>query len=111
MIERYVKEISAKLASENLDSRVVAFGHLGDNNLHFGVTGAGGTDAAMQRTKESVYRALAPYEGAVSAEHGIGLEKIEFLPISRKPEEIELMRRLKRMMDPKGILNAGKVLG
>jgi FAD/FMN-containing dehydrogenase len=111
MIDRYVEEISAKLASENPDSRVVAFGHLGDNNLHFGVTNACSTDAAMQRTEEIVYETLAPYEGAVSAEHGIGLQKIEFLPISRKPEEIELMRRLKRMMDPKGILNAGKVLG
>jgi FAD/FMN-containing dehydrogenase len=111
MIERYVKEISAKLASENPDSQVVAFGHLGDNNIHLGVEGAGGSDAAMQRTKEIVYGALAPYGGAVSAEHGIGLEKVEFLPISRAPEEIELMRRLKRMMDPKDILNAGKVLG
>jgi FAD/FMN-containing dehydrogenase len=111
MIERYVNEISAELANENPDSRVVAFGHLGDNNLHLGVEGAGGSDVAMQRTKEIVYGALAPYEGAVSGEHGIGLEKIEFLPISRGPEEIELMRRLKRMMDPKGILNAGKVLG
>lgn len=110
-VERYVQEISAKLTSENPSSRVIAFGHLGDNNLHVGVTGAGGGEAAMQRTKEIVYAALAPYGGAVSAEHGIGLEKIDFLPISRGPEEIELMRRLKRMMDPKGILNTGKVLG
>ena len=110
-IERYVQEISAKLSSINPLSGVIAFGHLGDNNLHIGVTSAGDSEAEARRTKEVVYASLAPYGGAISAEHGIGVEKIEFLPISREPEEIELMRRLKRMMDPKDILNAGKVLG
>ena len=111
VIERYVNEISTELANENPDSRVIAFGHMGDNNLHLGIERSGGSEAAERRTNEIVYGALAQYDGAVSGEHGIGLKKIEFLPISRGPEEIELMRRLKRMMDPKGILNAGKVLG
>ena len=48
--------------------------------------------------------------GSVSAEHGIGLEKRDYLALSRGPEEIALMRLLKKTLDPKGILNPGKVL-
>jgi FAD/FMN-containing dehydrogenase len=57
-----------------------------------------------------VYRCLEPFAGAISAEHGIGLEKRPYLPISRSDEEIELMRSLKRMLDPNNILNPGKVV-
>ena len=56
-----------------------------------------------------VYESLVPYQGAISAEHGIGLEKKPYLSLSRSAEEIELMRSLKRTMDPKNILNPGKV--
>jgi FAD/FMN-containing dehydrogenase len=56
-----------------------------------------------------VYESLLPFKGAISAEHGIGLEKKPYLPISRSAEEIELMKSLKRSMDPKNILNPGKV--
>jgi FAD/FMN-containing dehydrogenase len=57
-----------------------------------------------------VYEPLRAIGGSISAEHGIGLEKRDRLPISRSPAEIELMRRLKRSLDPNGILNPGKVL-
>ena len=60
--------------------------------------------------EKHVYESLIPYKGAISAEHGIGLEKKPYLGISRSPEEIELMRSLKRSMDPKNILNPGKVI-
>jgi FAD/FMN-containing dehydrogenase len=53
---------------------------------------------------------LIPFNGAISAEHGIGLEKKPYLAISRTPEEIDLMRSLKKMMDPQNILNPGKVI-
>jgi FAD/FMN-containing dehydrogenase len=56
-----------------------------------------------------VYRPLAAIGGSVSAEHGIGLEKRAYLPLSRSPEEITAMRTIKRALDPKGILNPGKV--
>ena len=57
-----------------------------------------------------VYETLIPYDGAISAEHGIGIEKRAFLPISRTPAEIQLMKSLKIMMDPNNILNPGKVI-
>jgi len=59
---------------------------------------------------EIVYRPLAKIHGAVSAEHGIGLEKKAWLSVSRSAPEIELMRTLKRALDPKNLLNRGKVI-
>ena len=58
---------------------------------------------------ELVYRELQPYGGSISAEHGIGLEKKPYLHHSRSDAEIELMKCLKRALDPQGILNPGKV--
>jgi FAD/FMN-containing dehydrogenase len=59
---------------------------------------------------EIVYAPLARLGGAISAEHGIGLEKKEWLPVSRSHAELDLMRKLKRVIDPKNILNPGKVV-
>jgi FAD/FMN-containing dehydrogenase len=82
---------------------------MGDGNLHVMVS-AGAQDAATRAAVEAiVYEPLTAVEGSVSAEHGIGLEKKRYLPLSRKPAEIELMRRLKRALDPAGILNPGKL--
>ena len=58
---------------------------------------------------EVVYSELQPYGGSISAEHGIGLEKRPFLHYSRNDEEIAIMRRLKKALDPNGILNPGKI--
>jgi FAD/FMN-containing dehydrogenase len=56
-----------------------------------------------------VYEMLAPLRGSVSAEHGIGLLKREFLPVSRSPEELAAMKAIKHALDPNGILNPGKL--
>ena len=53
---------------------------------------------------------LEPFDGAISAEHGIGTEKLKWLPVSRSEAEIELMKTLKRSLDPGNILNPGKVV-
>jgi FAD/FMN-containing dehydrogenase len=57
-----------------------------------------------------VYEMLGPLHGSVSAEHGIGLLKREFLPVSRSAEELAAMRAIKHALDPNGILNPGKLL-
>jgi FAD/FMN-containing dehydrogenase len=102
---QYVDELERRITGRFPDAYVAAFGHLGDNNVHISVLGGEETEV-----QEHVYAALRPYAGAISAEHGIGIEKRPYLPISRTPAEIALMASLKRMMDPRGILNPGKVV-
>ena len=89
---------------------VWTWGHMGDGNLHFAVRTPPGSDEEHQRVNEILYRPLAALGGSISAEHGIGLEKRDYLDVSRKPEEIALMKLLKRTLDPKDILNPGKVI-
>jgi FAD/FMN-containing dehydrogenase len=60
--------------------------------------------------EKHVYESLRPYEGAISAEHGIGLEKKPYLQVCRSEQEIALMQVLKRSLDPRNLLNPGKVV-
>lgn len=90
------------------ENRAFVFGHMADGNLHI-VVAAGDDAATRQRVEDIVYKPLAEIGGSVSAEHGIGLEKRAYLPLSRTPAEISTMRLLKQALDPRGILNPGKV--
>jgi FAD/FMN-containing dehydrogenase len=65
---------------------------------------------SLRRSPEVAYDPRPKFHGAVSAEHGIGLEKKAWMALSRSAAEIELMRVLKRAIDPKSILNRGKVI-
>lgn len=88
---------------------VFRFGHVGDGNLHVCVHEAEGTDAA-RRVDAAVYPVVAAMGGAISAEHGIGLLKRDWLHLSRSPADLAALRQVKRALDPNGILNPGKVL-
>ena len=110
-VSSYVADIEKGIASMLPEAEVAAFGHLGDNNLHVSVLANSDRDDAHRHVERTVYQCLVPYSGAISAEHGIGLEKREWLPVSRSPQEIELMRTLKEVLDPGNILNPGKVVG
>lgn len=105
-VGRYVDAVTARIEADLDDAYIAAFGHLGDNNIHVSVL-AGADDGPT--VEKHIYESLRPFSGAISAEHGIGLEKRAYLSISRTPEEINLMRSLKTMMDPNNILNPGKV--
>jgi FAD/FMN-containing dehydrogenase len=95
---------------------LVGYGHAGDGNLHFNINLTDGTaDAGAFKAREpSVRRAIhdlvAQLRGSISAEHGIGRLKREELARYADPVELELMRTLKRALDPNGIMNPGKVL-
>ena len=109
----YVDEVAGRIRQRWPASHFYALGHIGDGNVHFMIApGIAGPDSATLHTHcdTDVYEPLARMRGAVSAEHGIGLDKKAWLPVSRSRAEIDLMRRLKRALDPKCILNRGKVI-
>jgi FAD/FMN-containing dehydrogenase len=88
---------------------VYCFGHVGDGNLHYNV----GSQALMGQRAEvsrTVYDALDAFAGSISAEHGLGQLKREEVRRHKSPIELELMHALKRALDPKGLMNPGKVL-
>ncbi len=102
----------AQLAPEGY---LVAYGHAGDGNLHFNVNQRPGTDGAAFRSREAplkraIHDLVAQLGGSFSAEHGIGRLKVEELERYAAPAELAAMRAIKRALDPRGILNPGKVL-
>jgi FAD/FMN-containing dehydrogenase len=106
---QYLEKVRANVLRELPDAKLVTFGHIADGNLHIVVvSGEEGADV-HHRVDLAVYEPLRAIGGSIAAEHGIGLERRMHLGISRTPEEISTMRLLKRALDPKGILNPGKV--
>ncbi|MBV1918161.1 MAG: hypothetical protein KUG65_08895 [Sphingomonadaceae bacterium] len=88
---------------------LTVFGHMGDGNLHL-IAGVPDREKETKRAlNEIIYDPLKPIGGSISAEHGIGLEKRDYLSWSRSPEEIALMKAIKSTLDPRNILNPGKV--
>ena len=106
----YLEEIDAPIVAQWPERRRAVFGHLGDGNLHI-VYAVGANGANVKKIiDDAVYLPLASRGGSISAEHGIGLYKKDYLEVSRSAAEISLMRQLKTMMDPNNILNPGKIL-
>ena len=109
-MEGYIDELRRALIAEIGEHPFWVFGHLGDGNLHVIVQVPPQDYLALRpRIEALVYRPLGSLGGSVSAEHGIGLEKKAYLAVCRSQSEIALMRTLKAALDPKGILNPGKI--
>lgn len=108
-MDKYVDEVRQQLTDRWPDSLMVVFGHLGDGNIHLGITVGGHEPDEVHAVETIVYEALGRRQGVISAEHGIGLDKREYLKHSRSTDEIALMKTLKTALDPKGILNPGKI--
>jgi len=97
------------------DGRLVAYGHVGDGNLHFNLNQAPGTarEAFLAReatVRRAIHDMVRDHGGSFSAEHGIGQLKVGELERYASPVELDLMHAIKRALDPNGILNPGKVL-
>jgi len=106
----YLAGLRQDVARRFTGASVYAFGHIADGNLHVIVAPGPGGAAIRHAVEEAVYEPLRGIGGAISAEHGIGLEKRSHLEISRTAAEIAAMRAIKRALDPLGILNPGKVI-
>jgi FAD/FMN-containing dehydrogenase len=114
-IPEFIEQASAAVARLVPDARMVPFGHIGDGNIHFNVSQPAGADKAAflarwQDVAAAVHEVVLRLGGSISAEHGIGQLKRDLMPAIKSPVELALMRDVKRLLDPNGILNPGKLL-
>ncbi|AML51947.1 FAD-binding oxidoreductase [Falsihalocynthiibacter arcticus] len=108
-IAEAVSRLEAEIAERWPGARALSYGHMGDSNLHLVVNvPQAGTDQPASALKTLVYGIVRDLGGTISAEHGIGAVKRDYLGYSRTEAEIDTMRRLKFTLDPRGILNPGK---
>jgi FAD/FMN-containing dehydrogenase len=106
----FVTDCKGMLVSRWPNHRSFFFGHLGDSNLHVTVDENSIPGVARAAVESALYVLIERYLGSISAEHGIGLLKREYLHHSRSASELRAMWAIKKALDPKGILNPGKVL-
>ena len=114
-VPEFLAEAGEAVARRMPGARLVAFGHMGDGNIHFNVSQPVGADktaflADWEGMNEVVHAIVARYQGSFSAEHGIGRLKRDLLARAKDPAALDVMRRLKAALDPDGLLNPGKVL-
>ena len=115
LIPEFLEKANAIIAREMPDARIVAFGHMGDGNLHYNISQPkdGDTHAFLARREEInhlVNEVVLSLDGSISAEHGIGRLKRDLLAATKSPVEMEMMRAIKKALDPTGIMNPGKVV-
>lgn len=104
----FAADLDRRLKDKYDNIGVLLFGHIGDNNLH--VCAYTGREEDKLRINEDIMLMIGEYSGAITAEHGIGVLKRDFLPLSRTESEISLMKTIKLAMDPKNILNPNRVI-
>lgn len=110
LIGDYAAKTIATLEAMEGVNHCYTFGHMADGNIHFVIDKVNDSDELRMAINQVVYPPLQAMGGSVSAEHGIGEHKKAYLKLSRSKAELELMQQMKKMMDPLGILNGGKVL-
>ena len=113
-IPEFATEIENAYKTEYPDFGVAWFGHIGDGNLHIDILKPEGMDKSdfIKKCKESdktLFSVVKKFGGSISAEHGVGMLKKDYLSYSRSPEEIAIMKSIKNIFDPDGILNPGKI--
>lgn len=91
------------------EARCWIYGHFGDGNLHINLWAPSLQPEDADTVAQIVYTPLSTLGGSISAEHGIGLEKKQYLALCRSPQEIRIMQQLKRTFDPHNILNPGRI--
>ena len=113
-VPEFLAEVETVVNASYPEFEIVWFGHIGDGNVHLNVLkpDAMAMDEFQRRCGEVskwVFEIVQRHGGSISAEHGVGLLKKDYLHYSRSPLEIEIMRQIKRAFDPQGIMNPGKI--
>ncbi|MDE1948883.1 MAG: hydroxyacid dehydrogenase, partial [Burkholderiales bacterium] len=115
-VAAFVEATDAALTAQYPGARIVNFGHLGDGNLHYNLQVPEGGDGERfldenePAVNRIVFDAVVARGGSISAEHGIGALKRDELAARKSPVALALMRRIKRALDPQGLMNPGRVL-
>lgn len=114
-VPAFLSEAESMIKDSYQDFEVVWFGHIGDGNLHINILRPNQLSkeafvAACQLVDKKLFVLIQKFQGAISAEHGVGLTKKPFLYLSRSPQEINILKQLKQIYDPHGIINPGKVI-
>ena len=109
-LDAFVHESNARIHALDPALRVFVMGHLGDGNLHYTVAADRPVDRMYREISEALYTGLHDIGGSISAEHGIGTEKMESLAKFGDPGRLAMMRAIKLALDPQNIMNPGKIL-
>ncbi|KAI8911757.1 hypothetical protein EDD86DRAFT_203201 [Gorgonomyces haynaldii] len=105
-----VQDMQKHLNNQSSIKKVVGFGHMGDGNVHLNIMTTGWTKENEALIEPYIYEQTQKYGGSISAEHGLGLMKAPFLHYSQPKESIQMMQQIKKLWDPKGILNPYKYI-
>lgn len=113
-VPAFLKEIDAIVEANYPDFEVIWFGHIGDGNLHLNILKPDAMAkeeffAKCATVNQWVFETVDKYNGSISAEHGVGMTKRDYLGYSRSAEEIAVMKAIKAVFDPNGIMNPGKI--
>ncbi len=115
-VPQFITQASADLRAAYSGIRIVAFGHIGDGNIHYNISmlDVAQNDAFIGQQEHEVnrivYEVVAQLDGSISAEHGLGQLKRDEITNYKSALELELMRNIKRTLDPRGLMNPGKVI-
>jgi glycolate oxidase subunit GlcD len=113
-VPAFLAEVDAIVGEYYPDFEIVWFGHIGDGNLHLNILKPENLSkdeffAKCAKVNKWVFEIVQRYNGSISAEHGVGMTKRDYLTYSRSPVEIEYMKAVKAVFDPNGIMNPGKI--
>ena len=104
--------LSIKELSQNSGIPIISFGHAGDGNIHVNILVTKGDEECRQKGFEiakKIFELTVGFEGAISGEHGIGITKKPYIEIQLTRQHLELMKAIKRVFDPKEVMNPGKI--
>jgi FAD/FMN-containing dehydrogenase len=109
-VPTFLGALQPLVAAQAPTASVWVFGHLGDGNLHVNLTDHSSDEAAERALTETILTLVAEHHGSISAEHGIGVAKRQWMPLSRSDDELATMKAIKDALDPDHLMNPGVLM-